>query len=143
MVSLIPKTSLNPKVGDYRPIACCNVIYKVITKIISKRMAAILILPKLVNQAQSAFIPGGSIMDNIYLAQEILRDYMVLRSTPRCAIKIDLRKAYDTISLDFLRAVMCGLKFHPMFVEWVMECISTSSFSIAINSSHSFKVLSK
>lgn len=110
VVPLIPKTSSNPKVGHYRPISCCNVIYKLIAKIISKRIGPM--LPKLVNQAQSAFIPGRNIMDNVFLAQELLKDYMVKRSTPRCAVKIDLRKAYDTINWDFLRTVMIGLNFH-------------------------------
>ncbi|XP_042032272.1 uncharacterized protein LOC121778967 [Salvia splendens] len=96
VVSLIPKTSSNPKVRDYRPIPWCNVIYKVITKIISKRIGPSLL--KFVNQAQSAFIPGRNIMDNVYLAHELLKGYMVKRSTPRFAVKIDLRKAYDTIN---------------------------------------------
>lgn len=64
-ISLIPKTSSNPKVSDYRPIACCNVVYKTITKILSKRME--LLLPKLLSPAQSNFTKGRSIMDNIYI----------------------------------------------------------------------------
>ncbi|XP_042041255.1 uncharacterized protein LOC121786687 [Salvia splendens] len=52
VISLIPKTSINPTVGDYRPISCCNVFYKIITKILLRRM------DKLVHKAQSAFIPG-------------------------------------------------------------------------------------
>lgn len=72
-------------------------------------------------------------MDNIYLAQELVWGYMIKRSTPQCAVKIDLRMAYDTISWEFLRSVVIGLKFHPIFIEWVMECVITPSFSIAIN----------
>lgn len=64
-MSLIPKTTINPTVGDFRPISCCNVIYKVITKILSIRMLPL--LNKLVNGAQSTFIPGINIMDNILL----------------------------------------------------------------------------
>jgi hypothetical protein len=45
--------------GDFRPIACCNILYKCITKILSNRMVAI--LDSVVSRAQSAFIPGRSI----------------------------------------------------------------------------------
>lgn len=78
-------------------------------------------------------------MDNILLAQELMRSYTRKRSTPRCAIKIDLRKAYDTINWDFLKSILICLKFHPIFINWIMQCVSTPMFSIAINGSpHGF-----
>ncbi|KAL2472429.1 Uncharacterized protein Adt_40565 [Abeliophyllum distichum] len=52
IIALIPKSGHATTVGDYRPIACCNVIYKVIAKILASRLA--LILDNLVDQAQSA-----------------------------------------------------------------------------------------
>ena len=94
-IALIPKTVNNPQVSDYRPLACCNVFYKIITKILSRRLDPL--LPKLVNQAQSAFVPGRNIMGNIHLATELMRRYDRARTVPRCTVKIDLRKAYDTI----------------------------------------------
>lgn len=103
----------------------------------SKRMESL--LPKLVNQAQSVFISGRNIMDNIHLATELMRSYDRARGVSRCTIKIDLQKAYDTISWEFLEEVLIGLNFHPIFVEWVMECITSPSFSIIVNGiSHGF-----
>ena len=96
-------------------------------------------LPKLVNQAQSAFVPGRNIIDNIHLATELMRRYDRARGVPRCTTKIDLRKAYETICWDFLENVLLGLNFHPVFVERVMECVTSPSYSIMINGSpHSF-----
>lgn len=133
IISLVPKTTHSVSVADFRPIACCNVIYKAITKIISDRLAPI--LPSLVDKAQAAFVSGRSMTDNIFLSQELLRGYTRKRSSPRCTIKVDLQKAYDTVSWSFLREVLVGLGFPPIFVGWVMQCVSTPTFSIALNGS--------
>ncbi|GJT58168.1 RNA-directed DNA polymerase, eukaryota, reverse transcriptase zinc-binding domain protein [Tanacetum coccineum] len=61
------------KVSDFRPIACCNVMYKCISKIMTNRLKGV--LGKLVNENQSAFISGRQITNNILLAQELFRDY--------------------------------------------------------------------
>ncbi|GJY23650.1 reverse transcriptase domain, reverse transcriptase zinc-binding domain protein [Tanacetum coccineum] len=55
------------------PIACCNVIYKIISKILTYRIKNA--LTRIVNPSQSAFIPGRQITDNILLTQELLRGY--------------------------------------------------------------------
>ncbi|XP_026450979.1 uncharacterized protein LOC113351147 [Papaver somniferum] len=93
-ITLTAKNKNPSVVSDYMPISCCNVIYKCITKIISLRMKKI--LGGLISQNQSAFISGRSIQDNIMLAHELVRNYHRSTGSPRCALKIDLRKAYDT-----------------------------------------------
>jgi hypothetical protein len=58
---------VNPSaMGDLKPIACCNVIYKCMSKIISNRMLPL--LRDLAGMNQSAFIPSRSIFENILLA---------------------------------------------------------------------------
>jgi hypothetical protein len=73
IISLIPKVPNPTTVSDFRPIACCNVIYKCITKILANRLQ--IYLGSLVSSNQSAFIKGRSISENILLAQELLRNY--------------------------------------------------------------------
>ncbi|GJS80119.1 RNA-directed DNA polymerase, eukaryota, reverse transcriptase zinc-binding domain protein [Tanacetum coccineum] len=60
VISLVPKIPTPNKVTDYRPITCCNVMYKCISKILTNRIKDA--LNKLVNKNQSAFIPGRWIM---------------------------------------------------------------------------------
>lgn len=60
------------------------------------------ILPHLISYAQAAFIKGRRIGDNILLAQELMRGYHRDNISPRCAIKVDLKKAYDSVRWDFL-----------------------------------------
>ncbi|GJX93281.1 hypothetical protein Tco_0347867 [Tanacetum coccineum] len=73
VISLVPKLPTPRKVSDYRSIACCNVVYKCISKIIVNRIMGC--LNSLVDHNQSAFIPSRNITDNVLLSQELLRGY--------------------------------------------------------------------
>ncbi|KAL0285709.1 UNVERIFIED_CONTAM: Retrovirus-related Pol polyprotein from type-2 retrotransposable element R2DM, partial [Sesamum radiatum] len=137
IIALVPKSEHSPTVADYRPISCCNVIYKAITKIIADRLSTV--LEHLIDRSQAAFVGGRSITDNIFLAQEMVRQYTRKRISPRCTINVDLRKAFDSVSWTFLSRVLHGYGFPPPFITWIMECVSTSSFSVALNGSlHGF-----
>ncbi|XP_011079174.1 uncharacterized protein LOC105162752 [Sesamum indicum] len=71
VIAPVSKSEHSSSVADYRPISCCNIIYKAITKIISDRVAPA--LEHLIDRCQSAFIGGRNITDNIFLAQEMVR----------------------------------------------------------------------
>jgi hypothetical protein len=96
ILTLVPKKPNPSAMGDFRPIACCNVIYKCITKILSNRMLPL--LDALISRNQSAFILGRSIYENVLLAQELVRNYHRKEGIPRCTMKIDLMKAYDSVN---------------------------------------------
>ncbi|KAL2225354.1 UNVERIFIED_CONTAM: hypothetical protein Sindi_3049800, partial [Sesamum indicum] len=118
-------------VGDYRPISCCNVLYKIIAKLLVQRLSVV--LDKIISPCQGAFIPGRSIGDNILLAQELFTGYNQMRLPPRCALKVDIRKAYDTVEWDFLLAILQLFGFPQTFTKWIEECVTTASFSIGLN----------
>ncbi|KAL2246936.1 UNVERIFIED_CONTAM: Transposon TX1 uncharacterized protein [Sesamum indicum] len=86
-----------------------------------------------ISPCQAAFIPGRSIGDNIMLAQELFMGYNQARLPPRCALKVDIRKAYDTVEWDFLVATLQLFGFPPTFTRWIEECILTTSFSVGLN----------
>lgn len=136
-MTLIPKSNHTPTVRDFRPIACCKVVYKVISKIIASRLAPV--LGSLIDNAQAAFVEGRNMTENIHLAQELFRQYNRKMISPRCIIKVDLKKAYDSIDWGFLYAVLVGLRFPSTFIKGVIECVSTTSLSCSINGSlHGF-----
>ncbi|KAL2225760.1 UNVERIFIED_CONTAM: hypothetical protein Sindi_3051800 [Sesamum indicum] len=118
-------------VGDFRPISCCNVLYKIIEKLLVQRLSVV--LDKIISPCQGAFIPGRSIGDNILLAQELLTGYNQVRLPPHCTLKVDIRKAYDTVEWDFLLAVLQLFGFPQTFTRWIEECVTTAAFSIGLN----------
>ncbi|KAK4400694.1 hypothetical protein Sango_1175500 [Sesamum angolense] len=65
LLSLISKVQVPATVADFRPISCCNVLYKAITKIMVQRLSPI--LECLISPSHNAFIPGRSISDNVLL----------------------------------------------------------------------------
>lgn len=130
-ITLVPKVQNPSYVKEYRPIACCSVLYKIISKILTNRLAGV--VGKVVGENQSGFIPGRQIVDNIILATELIKNYTHKYISPRCTIKVDLKKAYDSLEWSFLEDMMVGLGFPLRFVGWVMECVTTVSYSILIN----------
>ncbi|GJX41003.1 hypothetical protein Tco_0255993 [Tanacetum coccineum] len=101
--------------------------------IISNRMKES--LSDLVSLNKSAFVPGRRISDNILLTQELMHNYHLDRGTPRCAFKVDIQKAYDTVDWKFLHDMLVGFGFHPHMIGWIMECVTSTSFSLSINGS--------
>ena len=90
-------------------------------------------MDKVISSCQAAFVPGRSIGDNIILAKELFTGYNQARLPPRCALKVDIRKAYDTVEWDFLIAVMELFGFPYTFVNWIEACVTTPSFSLGLN----------
>ncbi|KAK4384222.1 hypothetical protein Sango_3080700 [Sesamum angolense] len=51
----------------------------------------------------------------------------------RCALKVDLRKAYDTVEWDFLIATLQMFGFPAMFIRWIEECVTSAHYSVVVN----------
>ncbi|XP_060971357.1 uncharacterized protein LOC115703860 [Cannabis sativa] len=116
---------------DYRPIVCCSTIYKCISKLLCSRLAGV--LPSLINQNQEAFIQGRSIAHNVMILQDLLKNYNKKNGSPRYSLKIDISKAYDNVSWDFLEQLLATFKFPQRFIKWIMVCLRATSYSIVMN----------
>ncbi|XP_034886743.1 uncharacterized protein [Populus alba] len=105
IIAQVLKSANVNSTNDFRSISCCNVLR------------------------------GRNIIDNINLAQEFLRHYDRKRTFPCCLIKIEFKKAFDSVQWVFLRELLHLLGFPYHFVHLVMLYVETSSFSVAINDS--------
>ena len=104
---------------------------------IASRLAPI--LADIVDTAQTTFIQKRSMIENIFMLQELLRQYGRKRSSPRCILNVNMRKAFDSVDWTFVQDLLIALNFPPIFVGWIMTCLSTTSYSISLNVSlHGF-----
>ncbi|GJR14466.1 RNA-directed DNA polymerase, eukaryota, reverse transcriptase zinc-binding domain protein [Tanacetum coccineum] len=80
-------------------------------------------------------IVGDEVMTAIkdFFSNKLMRNYHRKRGPPRCAFKVDIQKAYDTVDWGFLRSILVGFGFHPTMVEWIMVYVTTISYSVCIN----------
>lgn len=131
ILALIPKKEDSKTMKDFRPISCCNVIYKVISKILANRLK--LILPKFISPNQSAFVKDRLLMENVLLASELVKSYHKNSVSARCALKIDISKAFDTVQWPFLLSALTALGFPSEYIVWIEKCISLASFSVQVN----------
>ncbi|XP_044505750.1 uncharacterized protein LOC123225704 [Mangifera indica] len=91
------------------------------------------LLPQFINKAQGAFVGGRSIGENILLCQELMQGYHKDTLEKKCAIKIDIMKAYDSLNWDFLFAALNTIDIPQTFITWIRSCITSPKFSVGIN----------
>lgn len=96
-IALIPKISNPTSVDHFRPISLCNVIYKLISKVLTNRIK--MVINSLVSPYQNGFIPGCVITDNTSIAQELTHFVRNKKMGSDCyaSIILDMSKAFDRI----------------------------------------------
>ena len=118
---------------EYRPIACCNLIYKVISKVLARRLKVI--LPDAIEHDQTAFIKGRLLVEKILLALELVNGYQRSTNSNRATVKFDISKAFDTVKWIFITSVLKAMGLPSQFILWIKVCISTAAFSMLVNGS--------
>lgn len=111
LISLIQKQEGPKGITQFRPIALCNMVIKVITKVIANRLKSL--ITKLVKENQSSVIQGRQALDNMVILQEVIHSVKKKKGRKgRVVIKVDLETIYhDRIRRKFLKTILETLGF--------------------------------
>jgi hypothetical protein len=129
-VTLLPKKAEAVEVKDFRPISLINSFAKIITKILANRLTEI--LPKLVSPNQSAFIKGRSIHDNFMMVRETAKA-IHRQKISRILLKLDIGKAFDSVSWHFLLEVLEHVVFGLLWRNLIAKLLCSSSTRVLVN----------
>uniref|UniRef100_A0A803QGE0 Reverse transcriptase domain-containing protein n=1 Tax=Cannabis sativa TaxID=3483 RepID=A0A803QGE0_CANSA len=127
---LIPKKNTPCNMTELRPISLCNVVYKVLSKVLANRLKKV--LNKVVSDFQSAFIPGRLISDNIMVSFEIMH-YLKRKTGGKqgyMALKLDMSKAYDRVEWRFLNEMLWKMGFAERWVDLTLSCVTSVRYHI-------------
>lgn len=129
-ITLIPKVSDPKTFGDFRPISLCNLVYKIVSKIIVGRLKPV--LSKFITPEQFGFLEDHQIHDDVGITQELLHS-IKCKKLKAILLKIDLEKAYDRVSWDFLRIILIQIGVPASAIQWIMACVTSMSIAVLVN----------
>ena len=137
-VVLIPKVEVATETKDFRPISLIHSFAKLVTKVLATRLSSY--IDKLIADSQSAFIKGRCIQDNFVYVRGLVRHYHRTR-TPICLIKLDISKAFDTVSWEYLLQMLSHRGFSTRWTNWLTALLRFSSSRVMLNGSAGPKLM--
>ena len=131
-IVLIPKKASAEDIWDYRPISLIGSVYKLLAKVMAKRLKSV--LAGVVSESQNAFVAGRQILDAVLVANESV-DSRLRSGKSGVMCKLDIEKAYDNVDWSFLLYILERMGFGVKWRRWIYFCVSTVRFSILVNGS--------
>lgn len=131
LIVLIPKVAGAQVMGDFRPIALTNFQFKIITKILADRLS--IITMRIISIEQRGFIRGRNISECVLLASEAINVIERRQFGGNVALKVDIKKAFDTLDWNFLIAVLKQFGFAYTFTSWILTILQSARLSILVN----------
>jgi hypothetical protein len=123
-IALLPKKDGAEALSDFCPISLIHGVAMLIAKMMSLHLAPFMNM--LISKSQSAFIKSRSIHDNFLSVRNFTRR-MHRTNTPTILLKLDIKKAFDSVRWDFLLELMQRCGFPARFRNWVAALLVTAS----------------
>ena len=131
-VELLTKNDKLESFDGFIHISLCNLVYKVISKIISVIIKAF--LSEGITKEQFGFLENKQNNEAIGIAQDSLHSIKT-NKYEALILKLDMIKAYDRVDWSFLRLVLLQIGISLEAIDWIMGCASSANFSVLINGS--------
>ncbi len=130
MITLILKSWKHSKLGNWRPITLLGNIYKILAKILVRRIQEF--FPLVIRPNQTGFVEGRSILNNNFLAQKALV-WAIESGQDLVLLLLDFEKTFDKIKWGFLFPTLSKLGFYPTWIQWIFSLYSFTSSSVKVN----------
>lgn len=130
ILTLLPKKENPLDIKEFRPISLIHGISKIFTKLLASRLAPL--LPSLISHAQSAFVQTRSIHENFKLVANAAK-FLHRKKKSAVLMKIDISKAFDTLSWEFLIEILKRRGFSERWCMWICGILATAYTRILIN----------
>lgn len=130
ILTLIPKVKGANNIKQFRPISLLNVVYKIITKVLTLRLNRV--ADKIICPNQSAFVLGRFILDGVVVIHEVLHE-LARKKQSGIILKLDFEKAYDKVSWRFLEEVTKSKGFSDQWIDWVMKAVRGGRVAVNLN----------
>lgn len=130
-IVLIPSDSPQ-RMEDYRPISLIESLHKILSKLLAGRLQKV--IHCVIYEPQSAFIKGKQVLDGVLIANELVDEAKKLKKQG-VLFKADFEKAYDSVSWKYLKFVLGKMGFDKKWINWMMECVTSTSISVLVNGS--------
>ncbi|MEM6737394.1 MAG: reverse transcriptase domain-containing protein [Bacteroidota bacterium] len=118
--------------SNWRPITLTNADYKILAKTLAMRLSPA--IQQLINEDQKGFIKGRNIAELIREIDDLIEHGKSLKDES-LVLAIDFRKAFDTISIEFLKETFKAFGFGPYFNKWIsiilqdrMACVKNGGY---------------
>ena len=123
VITLIPKKDKDTLfLKNFRPISLLTVDYKILAKTLANRLKKK--LSNLIHPDQSGFLKGRNIGNNIRLIIDII-EYTDFKKIPGAILLLDIQKAFDSVSHEFLLHVLKRFNFSSKFINWIQMFYSS------------------
>ena len=135
-LALIPKKENPLTFADFKPISLCNLLYKLISKVIVVWLKPF--LDSRISKEQYGFLKNCRIVEPIGIVQETLRTVKTkntceTKNTFALVLKLDLVKAFNRVNWSYIRLILIQIGVPLLGVNWIMGCLTSGNFAVLIN----------
>lgn len=116
ILRLLFKKNDKKQLKNWRPISLLNTDYKLVAKVLAKRMQRV--LPVVIDEDQTCGVPGRSIYENLFRIRDLIT-HATARGANLILINLDQEKAFDRVNRTFLEKTLKKMNFGPSFRRWI------------------------